>query len=228
MAFGLFGKLQAKRDFVAVATPRPFLTVWEPWIQQSISASRLDLRDGWQRAFLTAPIWRFWLGADLCGTTIAGALMPSMDGVGRYFPLTVIHCADDGRALPPPELDACDAWYSRLEDFLFGTLEEGRAFEATLAALEALPEPAPDDPGAGSDLTLLPAGAAIRVGEGGFSGAFAAARRAAHPSAYAASTFWWTAGGEGYGRLALSALRMPDPYLMTGMITGRFEPRLPP
>ena len=33
---------------------------------------------------------------------VAGAFMPSVDGVGRYFPLTVFACAEPGSAIPPP------------------------------------------------------------------------------------------------------------------------------
>src|SRR5580704_4058250 len=90
MRCGLFGKIQSKRDFIAVGTPRMFLAVWEPWIQSAISASRRQLGREWQPAFLTAPVWRFWLGADVCGRTVLGATMASMDGLGRYFPLTLI------------------------------------------------------------------------------------------------------------------------------------------
>src|SRR6266550_2150880 len=75
MRCSLFGKLPAKRDFIALFSPRIFLDVWEPWIQGSISASRQELGEDWQNAFLTAPIWRFWLGAELCRTPVAGALM---------------------------------------------------------------------------------------------------------------------------------------------------------
>ena len=94
MRCGLYGKLPAKRDFVAISAPREFLAVWEPWLQGSISASRLALGNSWQAVFLRAPIWRFWLGAGLSGNTIAGAFMPSVDGVGRYFPLTAFAYAE--------------------------------------------------------------------------------------------------------------------------------------
>ena len=97
------GSFRAKRDFVALSAPRAFLDVWEPWLQGGISASRLSSASGWQQAFLRAPIWRFWLGADICGATVAGAFMPSVDGVGRYFPLTVFACAEPGIAIPPPD-----------------------------------------------------------------------------------------------------------------------------
>ena len=69
-------------------------------MQSGISASRERLKDQWQQAYLTAPIWRFWLGADICGVTVVGALMSSLDGIGRYYPLTVFAVADAGGADP--------------------------------------------------------------------------------------------------------------------------------
>src|SRR5262245_58691620 len=104
MRCGLFGKLPAKRDFIALFTPRGLLEKWEAWMQAAISASRQELNERWQDAFLTAPIWRFWLGSDICGSTVIGAIMPSLDGVGRYYPLTLFAVADAGAPIVPPDL----------------------------------------------------------------------------------------------------------------------------
>ena len=105
----------ARRSAISSRCPRPreFLDVWETWLQGGISRAALELAEAWQEAFLRAPIWRFWLGAEVCGgTTVAGAFMPSVDGVGRYFPLTVFACAEARAAIPPPELDPQDAWFA--------------------------------------------------------------------------------------------------------------------
>ena len=51
MRCGLFGQLSAKRDFIALATPRAFLETWEPWVQSSLSARRHQLGEAWQQAF---------------------------------------------------------------------------------------------------------------------------------------------------------------------------------
>ena len=55
-----------------------------------------------------------------------------------------------------------------------------------------------------------------------FPGMFAQMRAANPESTYSAATFWWTIGGEGYEPFAVSARRMPDPFLFTEMLTGRF------
>ena len=228
MRCGLFGKLQSKRDFIALATPRAFLSVWEPWIQSAIASSRQSLGAGWQSAYLTAPIWRFWLGADICGATMLGATMASMDGVGRYFPLTVMAAAQDEQPLPPPEFDPQDEWFASAERFLLMTLDEGVEFLEVERALHGLPSPcgarlAPDN-----SARPLPQGASLAPATvEPFAAAFAKARAAGYDRIYAATSCWWTVGGEGYERMALMALRMPDPFLYSGMLTGRFEEASP-
>ena len=85
MQCGLFGKLPTKRDFIAHQAPREFLDVWEPWMQGGISASRHELGDDWQQAFLTAPIWRFWLGAELCGAPCSAHSCPRSTASAATF-----------------------------------------------------------------------------------------------------------------------------------------------
>src|SRR6185437_14844380 len=102
---GFFGKLPAKRDFVAYQASRPFLDLWEPWLQASLATSRLTLGEEWSPAYNRAPLWRFWLGAQFAGEAMLGALMASVDGVGRPFPLTLF-CGEGGGLLPPPEIEA--------------------------------------------------------------------------------------------------------------------------
>jgi type VI secretion system protein ImpM len=224
MRCGLFGKLPAKRDFIAIGAPRDFLRVWEPWVQGGVSASRQALGDNWQRAYLTAPIWRFWLGADLAGTTIAGAFMPSMDGIGRYFPLTLFASADDGADIAPPEFDAQDGWYEPVEDFLLATLDRDATYEAIAAGLERLPPPAnsagaPRPP----DTAALDRGLVVKAeGNPSFPTIFGSMRVADPVNAYAGSSFWWTVGGQDYAPLAIALRAMPAPFLFTEMLTGRF------
>src|SRR6266700_2682154 len=128
MRCSLFGKLAAKRDFIAVFAQRDFLNVWEPWMQGSVSASRESLGEEWQQAFLAAPIWRFWLGAEICGATVLGAFMSSLDGMGRYYPLTLFACADPELTIPPPDIQAQDNSFKQAENFLLSTLDKDVAY----------------------------------------------------------------------------------------------------
>jgi type VI secretion system protein ImpM len=225
MRCGIYGKLPAKRDFVAVSAPREFLDVWEPWLQGGVSASRLKLGGEWQAAYLRAPIWRFWLGAELCGSTVLGAFMPSVDGVGRYFPLTVFASAEGGAPIPPPEFEPQDAWFETMEGILLSVLDDAARYEAFTAAVSAAGPPATDTP-------RPPLNGLIRLSDGTtvvaappdkFKESLAAIRTQDHEHVYGAATFWWTHGGDGIAPIAIAATRMPHPQLFSGMLTGSFD-----
>jgi type VI secretion system protein ImpM len=225
MRCGLFGKLPAKRDFIAVAAPRAFLDAWEPWMQGGVSASREALGESWRDAYLTAPIWRFWLGGDICGTPVAGAFMSSLDGVGRYYPLTVFACADHGATVAPPDIDAQDDWFNAAEEFLLSTLDKDVAYESVTTALDQMASPAsrltnelPEG------MTVIKEGAVVTATTGqSFGEACTSLRGANNASVYAAASFWWTLGGGDYQPLALSCRGMADPFLFAGMLTGYFK-----
>ncbi len=140
MACGLFGKLIAKRDFIAVNIPREVLLGWEAWMQSSIAASKHDLGQAWLKAYLEAPLWRFWLGEGICGVQVMGVFMSSMDGVGRHFPLTVFTFAGPGQGFAVPADGADPSWYEEAEDFLLSTLDAGEDYDLVLAGLAGLRE----------------------------------------------------------------------------------------
>lgn len=223
MQCGLYGKVPSKRDFIAIGAPREFLGVWEPWMQGGLSASRHSLGDDWQQAFLTAPIWRFWLGAEMCGTTVLGAFMSSLDGIGRYFPLTLFAYPDEGSAIPPPELDPQDGWFAAAEEFLLSTLDQDATFETVTGGLVRLVRPSDDAPvSSRNDMVQVQGGMVAQIHQRPLPELFAALRLADHASVYAGATFWWTIGGQGYQPLAMSGRRMPAPFQFTEMLTGRF------
>lgn len=220
----LFGKAPTRRDFLAVNTPRRFLTVWEEWLQNAVASSREALKAGWNDAFLTAPIWRFWLGADIAGTAVIGALMPSVDGVGRYFPLTLAACGEEQHTFAPPEVDAQDFWFAEVERSLLWMLEQ-HDHAALLAGFEALPAP--------KTLSRNRALGGVCAGPDGvtylapqsrsFEQCFALTREADPERTFSSSSFWWTLGGEGYPPRAFASLRLPPATLFVPMLTGDFE-----
>jgi type VI secretion system protein ImpM len=226
MRCGLYGKLPSRRDFVAVSAPQDFMAVWEPWIEAAVSASRATLAGSWKDVFLRAPIWRFWLGPGLVGRAVTGAFMSSMDGVGRYFPLTAFVLEDGHARIAPPHIDPQDRFFDALEEYLLSTLFEAANFESVKERLDALPVPASHEAALPPGVHRVTGGAlAARLGSGPASAGLGVLAGADLSSAHAHSSVWWTAGGEDYPPLGLFAVRMPDPYLMTGMLTGRFGAR---
>jgi type VI secretion system protein ImpM len=88
-AIGFCGKLPARGDFVSIGLPRGFVEPWHDWMQRMLAASRAALGEDWLAAWNVAPIWRFALSPGGCGPDAAlGLWMPSIDRVGRQFPLT--------------------------------------------------------------------------------------------------------------------------------------------
>jgi type VI secretion system protein ImpM len=224
MRCSLFGKLVAKRDFIAQFAPREFLNAWEPWMQGCVSASRDSLGAAWQQAYLTAPIWRFWLGAEICGATVIGAFMSSVDGVGRYYPLTVFAYAQPGSPIAPPDLDAHEKWLRAAEDFLLSTLDTEMTFESIAGALDRLEPPAQQASSLAEGISILGDGTvAAPLRDGSYADTFASLRRANHAGIYASASFWWTIGGGEFQPHALCCRRMPDPFLFTNMLTGRLD-----
>jgi type VI secretion system protein ImpM len=223
MAAGFFGKLPAKRDFVASGTSRAFLDAWEPWLQASLATSRQTLGEAWTSAYNRAPIWRFWLGAGFAGEAIVGALMASVDGVGRAFPLAIV-CGEGEGLLAPPEIEANEAWFEAAERALLGALAPQASFESFAQTVEALPAPvAQARLEALSGVEQVMEGVVLVRGLDAQPGlAFRAARRFDHRSAFAGQSFWWTVGGEGFEALALAAVGLPPPALFAALLTGVF------
>jgi len=147
---GLYGKISTKGDFVTRRLARDFVQPWDSWLQAAIPHSRKALGDTWLQAYLNAPIWRFALSAGLCGDrVVAGILMPSIDKVGRHFPLTLAAAA--GPDANAAQVFAASAtWFGELEALALSTLEDGFDFEAFDTALAALGPP----PDAGTAMAL--------------------------------------------------------------------------
>jgi type VI secretion system protein ImpM len=109
---GFSGKVPARGDFVHGGLPRDFIDPWHDWQSLVIAGSRTLMGDGWLEAFLEAPVWRFILPPGRCGTRAAvGLIMPSVDKVGRYFPLTLAALPESGT----PIADDWSAWLESVE-----------------------------------------------------------------------------------------------------------------
>lgn len=81
----LFGKLPAHGDFVSRGLTAAERETMDAWLSAEMAAARAALREHFEQAFDAAPPWRFtWNTGD--GWT-AGALAPSIDGVGRRYPV---------------------------------------------------------------------------------------------------------------------------------------------
>ena len=156
-AIGFCGKLPARGDFVGSGLPRSFVETWHDWLQSVIAASRQRLGEGWVAAWLEAPIWRFALAPGVCGPdAVLGLWMPSVDRVGRYFPLTFAAVASTGN--PAALIGEGGGFLAIAESAGLDALADDLAPDAVAARLAGAALAEPGDPGADPAM-CLPAGA---------------------------------------------------------------------
>jgi len=169
---GWYGKLPTLGDFASRRLDADFIEPWDLWLGEGLAAQREVLGEDWLDAYLNSPVWRFVLmpGA-LAGAApdaaLAGVLMPSVDRVGRYFPLTIVTRLP---ALPRSvaEVEALLGWLHRLEDVAVDALQDDWSIDDLEGVLEALPVPvAPAAPPAHLDAPRAALAAALAA-DGGF------------------------------------------------------------
>lgn len=186
-AVGAFGKMPSLGDFFQITSPSGFVRVWDAWLQDTMLNAAATGGGAWDEQYMSAPIWRFTLAAGLAGSApVAGVLMPSVDRVGRRFPLTLMVPLRGGADAPFAHL-ALTRDFERLETCALDCLSDQMTREGLIGALAALPVP---------DITAAPgvhrAGEALIVGNA-LEGSTAAALAAPQLEAFAETGSLWTA-----------------------------------
>ena len=152
MTFGFYGKLPCQGDFVSRRLPWEFTELWDAWMQRGLLAVREQLGERWLEHYLSTPVWRFRLAPGIAGPQgWVGLWFPSVDRVGRHFPLTVAAAVptDAGEAVLVSGND--DRWID-LEDQALKGLDPHLPLEQFDALVLALADPfdrAPDNSAAG-------------------------------------------------------------------------------
>jgi type VI secretion system protein ImpM len=141
---GWFGKLPSLGDFASRRLPPAFVQAWDRWLQRGLAAARTDLGEArWLDSYLVAPVLRFWLAPGVLGEQgWTGLMMPSIDRVGRHFPLTIAQPVESlAAALAARDwVTALDHAARRVLDTAF-TVDD---FEDALAALTREDNPPAD------------------------------------------------------------------------------------
>jgi type VI secretion system protein ImpM len=207
---GFFGKVPSRGDFVRRDLPAGFIAAWDDWLQAGIAGSREILGEAWLDMYLTSPVWRFALAADLVGdAAAAGVLMPSVDSVGRYFPLTLACVLEDA---PTPLLLRTErAWFERAEALALDALAEGSAFEELVEGLGALGCPAP--------ARLAPVDHAVRrAGDAERQLALSMVQHFAPPHA-----LFWSDGSTHVQPTLLFVRQLPTPRQFAALLDGAWS-----
>lgn len=190
---GCYGKLTSRGDFISRDLPASFIQPWDAFLAAGLLAAQNELGDGWLQAYLVSPLWRFALAPGVSGDAgVVGVVMPSIDRVGRYFPLTV------ARVLAPFEdfvALACgpQTWFETAEAALLATLDQNAPFEQFEAALQQLADQPPLPAAEGNALTLA-------------------------RSACSGASLWWGEGGERIAAGLHRCLGLPGPAAFAGLL----------
>ena len=167
---GWFGKLPGIGDFAHRRLPEPFRAVWDQWLQRGMARLR-DRHADWTERYLEAPIWCFALGRQVAGERAwIGVLMPSVDGVGRYFPFALAMELDEAvpEQLQGAALAAALQWWAHATqaalEGLDGDLDALR-FDAVLQRLFAAAAAASVRENTVESLMLPVAGASLWLGD---------------------------------------------------------------
>lgn len=117
---------------------------WDQWLATEIQTRSANSARQWLNAYLQSPTYHFVAGPD-CITSaqhqpMAGVLMPSVDKVGRYFPLAICTLLP---ALPNNIRDTAVLmqWLQQLDDIAANALHEDWSIAAFEDALTLHPAP---------------------------------------------------------------------------------------
>jgi type VI secretion system protein ImpM len=217
---GFFGKLPARGDFVTRRLTRDFTDPWDGWLQDAVAMSAQQLGEEWLDTYLTAPIWRFLLSPGICGQLpMLGVMMPSVDRVGRYFPLTLAVTVAD-RAAPVKAMLCAAAWFDAVEQLALSALEDDADLDRIDRQAEAIAPPSPDAADSasyGTDRAV-----AVELGEGGADAAGGAidAMLSLLASRY---TLWWTSGSDRFKPSLIFAEGLPSVERFAALLDGKWE-----
>ena len=140
--FGSFGKMPSVGDFFRIHPPPGFVNVWDAWIQSAMVTGAEFLRERWDESYMSAPIWRFTLSPGLAGEgKVMGVLMPSVDRVGRRFPLTLTARLDTGGPVARDHFRQ-GPLFEKMEQTALSALDDDMTRDRLEQALSALPPPA--------------------------------------------------------------------------------------
>lgn len=224
---GFYGKLCAKGDFVSRRLPSSFVAPWDAWLQVALTDSRQHLGEDWLPAYMTAPIWRFALSSGLCGEgVVTGVLMPSVDRVGRHFPLALVALLDP-RANPWEVFLSGAEWFGRLDDLALTSLDDDFDFDDFDDLVAGSGPPVASDSGAGATLGEARLGGNCwrfpveAEGPGDAAGPIVVHHILS--AAMSRYSLWWGAGSDRVAPSLLVCEGLPTGENFAAFLDGRFQ-----
>jgi len=193
---GWYGKLPTLGDFAARRLDAGFIDPWDGWLASGLLLLREARPDDWLHDYLGSPSWRFLLmpgvlPGEAGAVAWAGVLMPSVDRVGRYFPLTLVQPLGGGPG-STQQMAGLWSWLARLDELARDALYEDWAAERLEDELAKMAPPEIGPPAAVEDEWPPAEGAVVEVAAGAAAGQIGAEAQRLW-AARAAGRAWWQA-----------------------------------
>jgi type VI secretion system protein ImpM len=224
---GFFGKLPSHGDFIERRVGTAFRDLWDDWMQHCMVESQQELAGRWLDCYLTSPMWRFYLCDGVAGaSSYAGVLLPSVDRVGRYFPLTVVVELPIG--IPAAVFaQVASGWFDEIEQLCADALQNPdfdlAVFDAALAAsadklsgVDSLPTQQ-TFPGSSSQWHWP------TTSVNAFGAAVSAPLMRMAQGALRPMTMWWTDGSELVEPCVLLSRALPRPDSFAALLAGTWN-----
>lgn len=225
---GFFGKIPLTGDFIHRRMSSVFMNRWDEWLKINILHSQKKLGERWLPIYSQSPMWRFCIAPGVIDNkAYLGIMIPSVDSVGRYFPLTVAQPVDP-KAIPFILSDTANQWFQNIEDLLLDLLEgyepNLQVFDAKIAALEPkwIDAVAPIPTGqAAMDKAFslrLEVGSAATINH-------SVSSMMLHNLAESKKgfTFWWNEGSEAYQPSILMSDKLPAMDQFCALLDGSWQ-----
>ena len=229
----MFGKLPSHGDFLRRRASDAFVDAWDGWLRECLTESQAALGDRWLDVYLTSPAWRFVCASGVCGPApVIGLMVPSVDRVGRYFPLTLVAELPDDVSLIAAATDS-SRFFDRAERLLIETLAaddvDFERFDEQVVKLRdtlewtTLPPPVVLDRGAaaivgdGSHAWQIPLGPGAQLAT--IFGQLLSQRLSA---VYGPFVLWWTEGSSIVEPSCLIASGLPHPSSFGALLDGEW------
>lgn len=220
---GLFGKIPAHGDFIERNLQRSFTLQWDDWLQRCIASSREQLGEHWLEIYLTSPIWRFCLSVGTVDSLAwSGILMPSVDSVGRYFPLTIAQPVP-GNTNPFDFLSENDQWYESVEQVALSALQSSLSADDLIHALHQIEPVKNCTPKIPAPVTSLNNGAAITTEKGNIESTYANLLHHTLSPQSESQSLWWSRGSQIMLPTMLNTKGLPGSEQFSAFLDGNWE-----
>ena len=224
---GLYGKLPAYGDFLTRNLVSDFVEPWDDWLQCYVSATREQIGEGWLEIYLTSPIWRFVLSTGVIDDqNWAGVIMPSVDRVGRYFPLSIVRSFSP-QFSPVNFILGQQHWYEEIESLCLLALEDNMNVDGLVEASDQV-ELKQDD--AYRATTQMGEGGAFIIGlavdqENALASSLAYVLNASLANGLSSFGIWQTQGSELVAPSMFCSQGLPPIGGIASMMDGQWQSR---